>query len=183
VDGNQVVSRHFGIVQQSVSNFWHTLAVSCYKRFNTICDRDYLIERSEGTGLDTKYSIIPLSATLPNDPNLATIEAVHTFYDYGYQWDDNDPDRFLKCPQTLTQWAQYFSSEDRFKHWLVPDNAPAAPSYSPPSTLGVSGTNPLLAEADEAQAGPPPATPIAQPVTGTSFSSFKDSILSQAKSQ
>lgn len=129
-NGNEAhyLSRHFGIVQQSVSNFWHTLAVSCFKRYGTICDRDYLIERS-GAGLDTKYDILPLDP----DPDLATVEAVQNFYFYGQQWDEADGDRFLKCPQTLVQWAQYFSNEDRFKRWLVPDTQ--TPVQSP---LGAS---------------------------------------------
>ena len=48
VEGVTYTSRYFGLVQQSVSNFWHTLAVSCFKRYSTICDRDYEITRGEG---------------------------------------------------------------------------------------------------------------------------------------
>lgn len=177
VDGVSLLHRHYGIIQQSISNFWHTLAVSCFKRFGTICDRDYEITR-EGNGLDTKYSIIPLPEP---DPDLASIEAVHDFYFYGKgEWDDNDPERFLKCPQTLTQWAEYFGSEDRYKFWLTPDGStPAGPSYSPSSKPSTPQTNPLQ-DGDEAQSGP---APTAAPVTGTSFSSFKENIINKAKSQ
>lgn len=180
IEGTKYLSRTFGIVQQSVSNFWHTLAVSCYNRFGTICDRDYIIER-QGEGLNTKYSIIPMSAGPPNDPDLATKAAVEEFYFYGNTFDKDDPDRFLKCPQTLLQWAEYFSSEDRFKHWLVPDAgtpAPAQATYSPQATaVSQASTTPAWTQqADEAQASPMPSS-------ATNFSSFKDTLLSKTKPQ
>ena len=144
IDGKNYLSRHFGIVQQSISNFWQTLAVSCFKRYGTICDRDYAITRI-GADKNTKYSIIPLDP----DPDLRgntveeTLAKVHQFYFYGYKWDEQDPQRFLKCPQTLTQWAENFSGEDRFKFWLTPEGgvAPQQASFSPKTTTTMP--NPL----------------------------------------
>jgi hypothetical protein len=185
VDGTKYLSRHFGIVQQSVSNFWHTLAVSCFKRYGTIIDRDYEITR-EGDGLNTKYSIIPLDV----DPDLDTIEKVQSFYYYGKEkWNNEDPDRFLKCPQTLIEWAEYFASEERFKYWLSPD--PAKPATKAPTySAAEAGTNPLtqpqtlLAPDDtpgpsETQAA---AAPTGQPAS-TNFSSFSQQLLNKAKAQ
>lgn len=184
IEGTNYLSRTFGIVQQSVSNFWHTLAVSCFKLYGTICDRDYLIERT-GEGLDTKYSIIPLNP----DPDLDTVQKVQQFYFYGNQWNPEDPERFLKCPQTLTQWAEYFSGEERFKHWLTPGGSPnnkqqatpaqpQQPSYSPqPQTV----MDPMHGASEFHPATTHNTPEIAQQTTGTSFSSFKDDLLKKAQ--
>ena len=167
-DGNVIgtyPSRVFGIVQQSVKNFWHTLAVSCFKRYGTICDRDYEITR-EGTGFDTAYSIIPL----PEDPDLTDPKVVHQFYGYNAPYSPDDPDRFLKCTQgqTLEDWAEYFSGEDRYKFWLTPkDGQPAHTPSGRDEFVAATTHNP-----DEAQA---------QQATGTSFSSLKDTLLKNAK--
>lgn len=167
-DGNvtgTAPSRFFGIVQQSVPNFWHTLAVSCFKRYGTICDRDYEITRS-GTGFDTKYDIIPL----PEDPDLSNPEVVKQFYFYGAPYENDDPERFLKCTSTLQDYAEYFSGEERYKFWLAPkDGTTTTPSgmdeYHPATTSNPVGE-------DEAQAAAP---------SGTNFSSLKDTLLRNAK--
>ena len=165
-DGNvtgTAPSRFFGIVQQSVPNFWHTLAVSCYKRYKTICDRDYEITRT-GTGFDTKYDIIPL----PQDPDLADPEVVKQFYFYGSEFDQNDPERFLKCTTTLRDYAEYFSGEERYKFWLAPKDGTTPggmDEYHPATTSNPGGD-------DEAQAAAP---------SGTNFSSLKDTLLRNAK--
>lgn len=186
IEGVNYLSRYFGLVQQSVSNFWHTLAVSCFKRYGTICDRDYQITRT-GEGLDTKYDILPLDP----DPDLATTEAVRSFYFYGYQWEEADADRFVKCPQTLVQWAEYFSGEERFKFWLTPEGAASTPaaSYTPPATVasGWAGdkSDPMGEFAAPTTHNPPETAnqPVSAvpPPTGTSFSSFKEGILHKAK--
>lgn len=169
VGGQTVTCRYFGIVQQSISNFWHTLATSCYTRYGTICDRDYEISR-EGTGFETNYSILPL----PEDPVLADKEVVKSFYFYGQPWDPADPDRFLKCPMTTDEWAQYFSGEERYQHWLVPDgSAPVTPA-SPAGGLGEF--HPGTTSNDEAQAN---AAPVSQP-SGTSFASLQETLLKHA---
>lgn len=169
-DGKKYVGRQFGLVQQSIGNFWHTLAVSCFKLYGTICDRDYLIERS-GDGLDTKYSIIPVGT----DPELDTLQKVQDFYFYGQKWDKDDPMRYAKCPQTLEEWATYFSSEDRFKHFLLPEgqSAPAQASYSPQAQPGWAGdSSDPLSEFKN----PESTAPVQQPAN-TNFASFRDELL------
>lgn len=163
VDGIAHPSRVFGIVQQSTKLFWHTLGVSCYKRYGTICDRDYEVTRI-GEKFETRYDIIPL----PEVSELMSLEAVQEFYFYGKEWDDKDPNRFLKCPQTVEDWATNFCSEDRYKRWLVPDNQVAPQPGS--SGLGeFSATTTHNPEsADEAQA---------IPASGTKFSSLRDTLL------
>ena len=104
-------------------------------------DRDYLIER-RGGGLDTRYQIIPM------DPieELRDYEALKAHYGYGRPWPSRPQDgaskeevqayedRFLFCPQTLQQWAEDFSSEDRVKHWLESPTG-AAPAPAPTSAV------------------------------------------------
>lgn len=171
VDGITYPSRVFGIVQQSTKLFWHTLGVSCYKRYGTICDRDYEITRI-GEKFDTRYDVIPL----PEVPELMSPEAVQEFYFYGQEWDEKDANRFLKCPQTVEQWATYFASEDRYKHWLVPDGA-VAPAAGSGATSGLgefraTTTHNPSEVADEAQA---------IPASGTKFSSLRDTLLGPEK--
>jgi hypothetical protein len=163
VDGKIYPSRWFGIVQQGVNNFWHTLAVSCFKRFGSLATMDYEITR-EGKSLDTKYSIIPL----PEDPNLNNTDIVKKFYFYGEKWDPNDEQRFLKCPQTTHEWAAYFSGEERHQHWLVPD---LGTTSSPAGGQGFAGA------ADEAQSGPP------APASGTQFETLADTLLKKARGE
>lgn len=171
VNGQTYPSRWFGIVQQSLSNFWHTLAVSCYKRYGTICDRDYEITRT-GDGFNTTYDIIPL----PEVPELTDPEAVKQFYFYGQEWSPEDPERFLKCPMTTAQWASYFSGEERYRHWLspLPGTAPAAGS---PATSAPSGLDEFRRETthnDEAQAA-------VMPASGTKFASLSETLLKAQK--
>jgi hypothetical protein len=164
IDGKMYPSRWFGIVQQGINNFWHTLAVSCFKRFGSIATMDYEITR-EGGGLDTKYSIIPL----PEDPVLNTTEIVREFYFYGQPWDPNDEQRFLKCPKTTKEWAKDFSSDDRHKRLLVGTGlAPAATATPPPG----GGLAQASAQADEAQA---------MASSGTTFSSLTETLLNKAR--
>lgn len=175
VDGKTYTSRWFGLVQQGINNFWHTLAVSCFKRFGSIATMDYEITR-EGKGLDTKYSIIPL----PEIPELNTPEAVRGFYFYGETWDPKDEMRFLKCPQTTAQWAAYFSGEERHKHWLTPGTTTAAATSIPSLSGGLGEFHPSTTSnpegADEAQAGPPPAGG-----SRTDFGSLAETLLNKAK--
>lgn len=164
IDGKTYPSRWFGIVQQGINNFWHTLAVSCYKRFGSIATMDYEITR-EGDGLDTKYAIIPL----PEDPVLNNTQIVKDFYFYGQPWNENDPDRFLKCPQTTQQWAEYFSSEARHARYLTPENASQA---SAPQQTGLGEFSSTTTHNDEAQA---------MRTSGTEFSTLADTLLNKAR--
>ncbi len=180
VDNVTYPARTFGLIQQAPSNFWHTLATSCLSRYGTICDRDYEISR-EGEGFNTKYSIIPLDP----DPDLTTVEAVQSFYFYGQPWDADDPQRFLKCPTTIEAWAEYFSGEERYKHWLTADDetpawlrpgtqAPLASTRS--STPAPSGLDEFRRDTTQNPA-PDEAQTQAPQVSGTSFSSLKDALL------
>lgn len=198
IEGVNYLTRHFGIVQQSVSNFWHTLVVSCFNQFGSICDRDYLITRS-GQNFDTKYSIIPLNP----DPDLDSTEKVKQFYFYGSTFEKEDPQRFLKCPQTLNQWAEYYAGEDRFKYWLTPGEGADAPDKqknSKPATSVPTYTQvpiqqvpqtttptPAVVDPDNPQSAPTPISDLgmgqqSNPApASTNFSSFKDDLISQAK--
>lgn len=172
VNGAHLTSRTFGIIQQNPNNFWHTLANSCFARYGTICDRDYEITRT-GSGFATKYDIIPL----PPVPEIDTVEKVQAFYFYGYEWDENDPQRFLKCPQTVRQWAEYFASEDRYKWWLDPASGGDSGSQQarPAAVQGASGLGEFSAVTTSN-----PATDEAQamPASGTKFASLRDTLLS-----
>lgn len=143
-------SRFFGIVRQSPSNFWPTLVESA-ARYGSICDRDYVIKRIGG-GVDTAYSILPCD---PID-GLRTVEEVQSFYGYGEPWNAEDPERFLRCPQTIQDWVKYYGSEDRIRYWL----GEAAPQKSAPPV-------------DEAQAAPAPA--------GTDFASLRERLMPHAQ--
>lgn len=121
--------RHFLLVKQSHQNFWDQL-VGFFGIYNTICDRDYVIVR-KGEKLNTKYHIGPLDPD-PNDP-LRDPKALTEYYGYGRPFNKDDEDRFMYCPQTLRQWADYYGGEERVKHWLVPsaDDAQQAPAGHP----------------------------------------------------
>ena len=136
-------ARWYGIVKQAYRNYWHMLS-DLGMRYGTLCDRDYEIKRT-GDRLDTKYSIIPLEP----DPDLRDIEYLHKYYGYGKPWDANDPNRYLNCPQTLHQWAEYYGSEDRVKYFLTAgdDSAAKKAAAAPAPAASDSG--------DEAQASVP----------------------------
>lgn len=153
IGGKAYKARYFGIIIQGWNNFWNQID-GFAMRYGSITDRDYLIER-KGSGLDTRYHIIPM------DPieELRDIEAVQEFYGYGKPWpkrpEDNASEaekkaweeRFLFCPQTLQGWADDFSSEDRVKHWLTPTGGTPVPA-SEPKTASSSSWG---ASTDEAQ--------------------------------
>jgi hypothetical protein len=163
-DGKPFPSRYFGIVQQGITNFWRSVG-AVHKRFGSIATVDLEITR-EGGGLDTAYLIIPL----PEDPALADKQAVRDFYFYGQPWDPNDEQRFLKCPQTTEQWAEYFSSEDRHRRYLGTEGTPTpAPSGGLGEFHQATTSNP---PADEAQA---------MRASGTTFDSLADTLLKKAK--
>jgi hypothetical protein len=152
-------SRYFGVIRQAIKNFWPTL-VECAARYGTICDRDYVIKRIGG-GLDTSYSILPCD---PVD-GLRTVEEVQAFYGYGKNWNAEDPERFLNCPQTIAEWVDYYGSEDRIKHWLGVDDAVSA-SFDPVQSFSA-------ARSDEAQAAPTPS--------GTDFASLRERLIPHAQ--
>lgn len=116
VEGKHFAGRQFGIIKQSLGNFWQQFQ-GMSNRYGTICDRDYEIIR-RGKDKTTRYDIAPID---PVD-ELRELEALQARYGYGRPFKDNDPDRFLYCPQTLEAWAEYYSSEERARFWLAPKN-------------------------------------------------------------
>ncbi len=145
-------ARFFGVVRQSMKNFWQTL-VEYSARYGTLTDRDYIIKRVGG-GLDTSYSIIPCD---PVD-ELRKIEDIHAFYGYGQPWNPEDPDRYLKCPWTIQEWVSFYSSEERIKSLLGGSSVTT-------QTLASTGN-------DEAQAVAP---------KGTDFASLRERLIPHAK--
>lgn len=146
IDGKKYPSRKFVVVKQGMRNFWNSL-VGYESEYGTVCDRDYKITR-QGGGMDTTYRIVPKSPDA--DFSLESLQAR-----YGYGTGKNadgevlgpdHPERFLFCPQTLQEWAEYFGSEERVKHFLVGDHQAPAPT----TTVSSGG--------DEAQADSPSGT-------------------------
>lgn len=148
------VGRQFIIVKQAYKNFWSPL-VSHYDENGTLCDRVYKIKRN-GKGTDTNYSFIEKTP----DPDWVYVDEgeVSPSYGelhrrYGYGTDKTgvaDDERFLYCPQTLEEWAEYMASEDRVKFFLGDEDEHDARS-------GGSGTTDSDDDGDEAQAAPSPA--------------------------
>jgi hypothetical protein len=167
-------ARLFGVIQQSMTFF--DQITGFFERYGTTTDRDYQITR-KGGGFDTHYQIVPL------DPieEMRDKEVVQKFYGYDHEWpknphkdDQGNPvenppakaveawnHRFLFCPQTLMQWAENESSEDKAKYWLGAKEGESTPQ--------VGFAQP--AAADEAQAQ------VAVP-TDTVFASLRESLLS-----
>lgn len=166
IDGKTYPSRTFGIVMQSITNFWHTLATSCFSRYGTITNLDYEITRT-GEGKNTQYSILPY----PEVPELNTVEAVQQFYFYGQEWDEKDELRFLKCPMTLDDWGKYFSGEERYKHWLAPKDGSVQATVQTTSNSGLGEFHSSTTHNDEAQA---------EQTSGTSFASLQETLLKHA---
>lgn len=192
--GQTFQARTFGIIQQSPKNFWGSLQ-GYHDIYGTITDRDYLIVR-EGGDKDTRYIITPLDAI----EELKDPAALQAAYGYGHPTDTEDPDRFMYCPQTLNEWAEWFSSEERARSLLLPGApAPAAtapvsapssvPQFAPTAvapvitapvapqaaTSGLGEFHPATTHnpADEAQAAPP----VVAPSTQTDFSSIRETLL------
>lgn len=168
VNGKTYSGRTFGVIQQSLRNFWAQLQ-AFEGRYGTMCDRDYLIER-KGDGFDTEYHFIPLD---PID-ELRDLESLQRFYGYGKPWPQRPEDnateadkkaweeRFLYCPQTLPQWAEDFSSEDRAKALLLPKDGSTAAAPAPPPAAASSWGS----QSDEAQVS-----------SSTDFASLKNRLL------
>jgi hypothetical protein len=154
VNGENFPARWFGILKQSHQLFWNQMS-GYHHEYGTICDRDYKIRRSGG-GLDTSYQIIPRDP----DPDFDILK-LQEDYGYGRKVDPdkikNDPERFLYCPQTLTEWAEYYAGEERAKYWLGdPKTATNEPSGL--DEFHKDTTHNSQAQADEAQAAPPPSS-------------------------
>lgn len=112
VDGKKITGRNFGVMKLPLSTFWSQLT-GMQRRYGTLCDRDYEITR-RGADKTTKYELVPL------DPieELRDPEQVRRHYGYGQKFDEKDPKRFQYCPQTLDEWALYYSGKERAEYWL-----------------------------------------------------------------
>lgn len=113
-DGATFDGRNYILVIQPAKTFWAQL-VGYYGEFGTLCDREYKISR-KGTKLATVYTITPKG----EDPEWTadSLKELQEHYGYGKTYGEDDPDRFLFCPQTLDEWAREQASEDRAKFWL-----------------------------------------------------------------
>ena len=168
-DGKTYQSRYFGLIKQSFGNFWEQL-IGIGRRNGTICDRDFEIRRV-GADMTTKYDISPI------DPieELRDPEVVRQFYGYGRPRNDQDPDRYLYCPMTLSEWCEYYSGEERATRLLAPKaggvipqqpvfQSPTVMAYPPQQTVSPVGLNP----------NPVVASVVAPPVQGGSWAGADD---------
>lgn len=120
VEGVKYKAREFVLIKQSIT-FWEQFR-GMTRRYDTICDRDYEITRV-GSDKETHYEIAPI------DPQeeLRDVDNLHKFYGYGRAWNDEDSDRFLYCPQTLDEWSEGYSGEERATYWLVGEETDTTP--------------------------------------------------------
>lgn len=167
---NGLRARKFALVKQSPGNFWQHFQ-GANRRNGTICDRDYEVIRV-GKDKDTKYDIVGIDPD-PKDP-LRDPEKVRETYGYGRKYNENDPERYLYCPQTLDEWAAEHSSEDRARRLLqgAQGRQEATLPYQAGNGMGEfsrdTTSNPGFAKVadDEAQA---------VPSNGSGFSDFRES--------
>lgn len=182
VEGPDLPARYFGIIKQGIRNFWTPL-LGAAERYDGICDRDWAIKRI-GASTDTIYIPSPIEPT-PDTDSLRDLNVLQQFYGYGKPFDEEDPQRFLFCPQTLIEWADYYSGEDRAKFWLTPKQpeATTSPAWGQPAAGGyatIAGFAPPQAPVQPSYALPPqqviqppqppqftpPAPPQVQPAAG-----------------
>lgn len=134
-DGVAYNARVFGVLKQALPNFWKPLMAIAANYGGLITDRDWAITRSGGDK-DTIYIPQPIEPTGDAGEALRDPEVVAQYYGYGRPWNEQDPERFLFCPETLPQWAEYYSGEERAKFWLTPKVAAAAPGAFNPQAPG-----------------------------------------------
>lgn len=139
VNGQSFAGRFFGVIKQGLQNFWHPI-LGAAERYGTLTDRDWAIKRIGG---DKNTLYIPTPIDPGGDPELEALRdpsVLAQYYGYGKPWDENDPNRFYFCPQTLVDWADYYSGEERAKFWLVrtpQQGMPGAmPMQQPPTVAG-----------------------------------------------
>ena len=129
-DGKKLTAREYVLIKQSIGNFWQQFG-GMAGRYGSMCDRDYEITRVGGDK-NTKYTIAPLDKI----DGLGTLAEVQEHYGYGKKYDEKDPERFLYPPQTLGEWAEYYSGEDRARFWLVGDADGEATTQAQSSSNG-----------------------------------------------
>ncbi|QIG58363.1 ssDNA binding protein [Gordonia phage Skog] len=165
IKGKKYASRKFLLVKQSHKNFWQPM-VGFYDEYGTLCDRDYKITRS-GAKTDTTYQIVPKDA----DREEFDLAKHYEQYGYGKPFDENDDDRFLYCPQTLTEWAEQYGSEDRVKFWILGEKEGGDSKGGSSSTAKKPFGDRSSAASDDT---PPfePDAPVAD-TSGTDFDSLR----------
>ena len=140
-DGQKFEARQYGIVKFSAYAFWNNLQ-GLQRRYGTLCDRDYEVVRRGARGeKTTHYEVVPIDST---EKGMEDPDKVRERYGYGKKFADDDATRFLYCPQTLEEWAEYYSGEERARYWLegAPTNRPSGltvddiPMFSGSSTEG-----------------------------------------------
>jgi len=168
VEGKVLVGRHFGVLKQSLGNFWQHFQGQA-RRNGTICDRDYEVIR-RGKDKDTKYDIVGIDPK-SDDPFL-DLAKLQEHYGYGRKYNEADPERYLYCPQTLEEWAADHSSEDRARRLLQGAQRPSITVTNgngfmefDRNTTSNPGFETRVAD-DEAQA---------VPSSGSQFTDFRDS--------
>jgi hypothetical protein len=112
-DGKKYQALQFGVLKLPHQNFWKKLT-GMQRRYGTLCDRDYEITR-HGGDKTTDYEV---SAIDSKDDDSKDPEKIRARYGYGKKFEDSNPKRFLFCPQTLDEWVEYYSGQDRAKFWL-----------------------------------------------------------------
>jgi hypothetical protein len=141
----QLPSRRFIIVKMGIGNFWKPLLAAA-ARCDGLCDRDWAITRVGGDK-DTIYNPFPIEPVGEQQNALRQLQVVQSYYGYGRPWNAEDPQRLLYCPETLLEWVDYYSSEERAKFFLTPKaGAPAGgfapppvPGFAPPPVPGLQG--------------------------------------------
>lgn len=113
VDGKKYQARQFGVLKLPLSTFWKKLT-GMQRRYGTLCDRDYEITR-HGADKTTDYEVTPIDSS---DDSMRDPDGVRAQYGYGTKMDEKDPKRFFYCPQTLDEWAAYYSGKERAEYWL-----------------------------------------------------------------
>jgi hypothetical protein len=144
--GQNYQGRFFGIIKQGIKNFWTPLLATA-ARCDGLCDRDWAITRIGGDK-DTLYAPIPIEPVGDILNAMRDLAVVQQYYGYGRPWNPEAPDRFLYCPETLIEWADYYSGEERAKFWLTP-KAPAAAQQVQgllPTVPGMPLINPALVQ-------------------------------------
>lgn len=160
-NGQSFNGRFFGVIKQGLQNFWHPV-LGAAERYSTLIDRDWAIKRIGG---DKNTIYIPTPLSPDGDPDLEALRDPATlaqYYGYGKPWDENDPNRFYFCPQTLVDWADYYSGEERAKFWLV-NTRPAAPAGMQQQPPTVTGYPPLGFPGVPGQVQAPAYAPQAYP--------------------
>jgi hypothetical protein len=175
VDGKKYEALTYGIVKLPPKTFWKKLT-GMQRRYGTLCDRDYQIERIGGDK-DTDYEVTPIDS---DSDELRDPDKVRELYGYGHKYDEKDPKRFTKCPKTLDEWAQDYSSEERARFWLEGASSPMTNGNGAPHVDGLNEfgaettSNPEPTPAGWGSTGDDEAQPVVS--SASNFSGVRDQL-------